>query len=550
MHKPLALSFLLAAAPALFAQSLTEKIDVSLVNVDVTVTSHGAPARGLTRDDFEVLEDGVAQNVTHFYAIENAREKTTAAPQQVAATQAAQPSPVDERFRRKVLVIIDNRHMSVHNRDVALRNLEKFINESFATGSYDFSIAMIGDGPHMLLPLTSDKEKIHGALAEIRDVVAGRAMRDTYKLENRTARVVDAAGSMSGRISAVGSMTNTTLDSLVEQSNRMQSSIDARTTYQGILEIARSFANTSGRKIMLLMTGGFGFDENPLKSSNPARSVQQNSGENTIRSLLVREANASDVSISVIDTEGLTPTNFGADVMTNDLPHGGFDGATFGSVNTGSSPANFYWVAQQTGGQNFTGNFIDKSLRDFDVASSNFYSLAYTPAHGDDGKYHSITVRLKKPGPYKLSYRSGYSSLPVEEQLNRAMHSAMSVEMQPSSIPVDLTTGPVKAGDAAGSVLVPLYTQVAAKQLQFVPGNDGSIARVDFFLSVFTESGHLVRTFRAVREARAKNGTENDGNFIESHALRLKKGAPYRVVVAVHDQVSDAVGIRSTTVRF
>jgi VWFA-related protein len=552
MHKPLILSFLVAAAPALFAQSLTEKIDVSLVNVDVTVTSHGAPARGLTRDDFEVLEDGVAQNVTHFYAIENAREKTAASPEAATAqtAQTAPPAPRDERFRRKVLVIIDNRHMSVHNRDVALRNLEKFINESFATGSYDFSIAMIGDGPHMLLPLTSDKERIHGALVQIRDVVAGRAMRDTYKLENRTARIIDAVGSSSGRIGSVGSMRDPSLDALVEQSNRMQSSIDAQTTYEGILEIARSFANTSGRKIMLLMTGSFGFEENPLRSSDPDLSMQQNAGQTKIRSLLVREANASDVSISVIDTEGLTPSNFEADIMTNDLPQKGFGGATFGSVNTGSSPANFYWVAQQTGGQNFTGNFVDKSLRDFDLASSNFYSLAYKPNHADDGRYHAITVRLKKPGPYKLSYRSGYSSLPVEDQLDRAMHSAMSVEMQPSSIPVDLTTGAAKAGDAAGSVLVPVYAQVSAKELQFVPGNDGSIARVDFFLSVFTESGRLVRTFRAVREARAKNGTEGDGNFIESHALRLKKGAPYRVVVAVHDQVSDAVGIRSTTVRF
>src|SRR4051812_17413546 len=97
---------LLAAAGLLSAQSLTEKIDVSLVNVDVTVTSHGAPARGLTRDDFEVLEDGVLQNVTHFYAIENAREKTAAAEQPAVAgtPAAAQPSPRDERFRRKVLV--------------------------------------------------------------------------------------------------------------------------------------------------------------------------------------------------------------------------------------------------------------------------------------------------------------------------------------------------------------------------------------------------------------------------------------------------------------
>jgi VWFA-related protein len=538
------------AVANLNAQSLTEKVDVSLVNVDVTVTSHGAPARGLTRDDFEVLEDGVPQNVTHFYAIENAREKTAAQPAVTGTPAAARTPPQPERFRRKVLVIIDNRHISIHNRDVALRNLEKFINESFATGSYDFSIAMIGDGPHMLLPLTSDKERIHEALTQIRDAAAGRAMRDLYKMENRTARMINEVGAASTRVGSVGSQRTPSLDSLIQASDRMQSSIDAETTYESILEIARSFANTSGRKIMLLMTSGFGIEENPLKSADPALSMQQNMGQSKIRSALVREANASDVSISVIDTEGLTPLNFGPDVMTNDVPKSDFGGRTFGAMESSSSTAGFYWVARHTGGQSFTGNFVDKSLRDFDVASSNFYSLAYTPPHGDDGKYHSITVRLKKTGPYHLSYRTGYSSLPVEEQLDRAMHSAMSVELQPSSIPVNLTTGPVEAGDAAGSVLVPVHAQVSAKELQFVPGNDGSIARVDFFLSVFTDGGRLVRTFRTVREARAKNGTENDGNFIESHALRLKKGAPYRVVVAVHDQVSDAVGIRSATVRF
>src|SRR6476659_905422 len=108
MRKPLVLFFAVAAATSLFAQSLTEKIDVSLVNVDVTVTAHGTPARGLTRDDFEVLDDGVPQNITHFYAIENAREKPAAAEQPAVAVTpaAAQPSPRDERFRRKVLVII------------------------------------------------------------------------------------------------------------------------------------------------------------------------------------------------------------------------------------------------------------------------------------------------------------------------------------------------------------------------------------------------------------------------------------------------------------
>src|SRR5436305_14002047 len=107
-HGSLFVCLLLAAAGSLQAQSLTEKIDVSLVNVDVTVTSHGAPARGLTRDDFEVLEDGVPQNISHFYTIENARENArekTAAQQPGAAgiAAAAQPPARDERFPRTAL---------------------------------------------------------------------------------------------------------------------------------------------------------------------------------------------------------------------------------------------------------------------------------------------------------------------------------------------------------------------------------------------------------------------------------------------------------------
>src|SRR3954449_6924015 len=157
---------LLAAAGSLQAQSLTEKIDVSLVNVDVTVSSHGAPARGLTADDFEVTEDGVPQKITHFYTIENARDNAPAASPAPAAavTAATQPDTADERFRRRVMVIVDNRHITRHDRDVALAKLEQFMNEHFQEGSYDWSLGMITDRARLLLPLTSDKTRIHAAL--------------------------------------------------------------------------------------------------------------------------------------------------------------------------------------------------------------------------------------------------------------------------------------------------------------------------------------------------------------------------------------------------
>ncbi len=545
----LATIIVLAVAGIGVAQNLTEKIDVSLVNVDVTVTSHGAPARGLTRDDFEVLEDGVPQVITNFYAIENAREKAT--PTTPSASEAAQPASSDARFRRKVLVIIDNRHMSFHNRDVALSKLEQFIRDRFDSGSYDWSIAMIGERAHLLLPLTSDKERIHGALAEIRNAAAGRTIRETFKLENRSVPIIPDTNVEWIRQAPNG---DGGLNALIERSNRFQAAADAGTTYQGILEVARSFANTPGRKILLLLTGGFDDQENALFSVDPALSVQHNAGLGKLRSWLVREANASDVSVSVVDVEGLVPNNIGADVAGG-LGGRNLNGAEFASMNAGlrvgggGSPGSFYWIARQTGGQSFTGNYIDKSLRDFDLASSNFYSLAYRPTHPEDKEYHSITVRLKRPGRSTLSYRNGYSSLPVEEQIDRAMRSAMAAEMQPSAISLSITTG-TAAADIPGAVLVPFAATVSARDLQFVPIAHGSMARVDIFVSVFSESGQLIRTFRTVQEAHAQTGTEGEGNFVASNALRLRKGVAYRLVVAVHDQVSDAVAINSKVVRF
>jgi VWFA-related protein len=530
------LSFLmLAGASTLFAQQpLVEKIDVSLVNIDVTVTSHGGPARGLTRDDFEVLEDGVPQTITNFYTIENAKEKTAAASSQSPAAAVVPPAPA-ERFRRNVLVIIDNRHLSFHNRDVALRKLEQFINDRFDSGTYDWSIAIISDTAHLLLPPTSDKERIHATLALIRDMVAGKTIRDAHTFENQIAPIIPTASLDSVTVNAAG---NSGLDRLIAQSNRMQSAADAATTYTSILDVSRSFATAPGRKIILVLTGGFFDQDDALTSLEPSLSTGYNATLAQLRTWLVHEANASDVSISVIDAEGLIPTNVGAD---SHGPGGGVAGST--------SPGSFYWIARQTGGQSFTGNFVDKSLRDFETSSSNFYSLAYRPSHPEDGKYHGIVVRLKQPGHYLLSYRSGYSSIPVEDQLDRAMQSLMSVEIQPSSIPVTLTTGAVTA-EPRGSVLVPVFAALQAKELQFVPTGDGSVARIDFFVSLFNDDGRLVRTFRTVREAHAAAGSEGEGKFVESHALRLRKGRPYRIVVAVHDQVSDAVGIKSQTVRF
>ena len=54
---------------------LVESIDVRVINVDVVVTDKkGNPINGLTKDDFEVLENGVAKPISNFYEVQGKRD--------------------------------------------------------------------------------------------------------------------------------------------------------------------------------------------------------------------------------------------------------------------------------------------------------------------------------------------------------------------------------------------------------------------------------------------------------------------------------------------
>jgi VWFA-related protein len=548
MRRFLILLFTVAAAAPLSAQSITEKIDVSLVNVDVTVTSHGAPARGLSAGDFEILEDGVPQKITHFYAIENARDNAPAAsPAPSAAATVAQPDTPDERFRRRVLVIVDNRHITRHDRDAALGKLEQFMNEHFQEGSYDWSLAMITDRARLLLPLTSDKTRIHAALVTVRNAMAGRPVGNMALMDDRLARPATGlnmtddenlrwagatiAGADSGASAANG---------LVEEANRFEEAGDLAKTYGAIMELTRSFATLPGRKIVLLLTDAFGDESNPLAFGSSPAVGRASSASVILRQRVVHDVNASDASIYVIGTAGLKPVNIGADGAGGQAYKNAFEGMSPGAGTRGGS---IYWLAHETGGEVFTGNRIDQSLRSFNETSSNFYSLAYRPPHGEDGKYHRISVSVKRAGRYMLAYRSGYSSLPVGTQLQRAMVSSAAADMQRSTIPVTLVTGIVK--ETNGVAMVPIFVKVPAKSLQFIPSGREALAVVEVFISVFNQDGRLIANFATSREAHAATGTEASGDFIEQDSLKLRRSAAYKIVVAVHDQTTDAVGITS-----
>ena len=538
----------LLCASTIHAQS-SESIDVRVVNVDVTVTSKGAPVSGLTRDDFEIFEDGKPQKITNFYASETRRAVTVAAP---VANTAAAPAAVaepdqDPRFRRKVLVLVDNHHSTRHSRDKALRELEAMITDRFH-GDYEWSIGVIGRGVTLVLPLSSDKKAIHEALEIIRN--SGTRSEGKATFAGATDR---EAGTLSHiEIQKAGW---TPFDADFEQrlsesdaADAAEQAISAKFTAPAYLDAVRGFASTSGRKIVLLLTGDPGFndlDPVPQSSGGGGMAFRPNGfgpgadkfwnnqrGIEEVRRSIIQEANASDVSFYIWNVEGLTPMN---------------------ELGVGSRPVTntsaVFWIAKETGGRLVTGNDAARAVQEFDTASSTFYSLGYSPAHPDDGKYHTISVRLTRKGDYGLEYRSGYRGSPSAVQLERAMKSPTAAAMQEGEMPVTLEMGtPETAGN---EVTVPIAVKLPFRAVQFLPGKSGVAANLMVYVSVFNDVGkNLVATSIPLTPGFRSGSPDLNGMMVYRNAIKLRKGERHRVVVAVRDVVTDSIGMATEVVRF
>jgi len=548
-------------AVGVLAQTLTQKIEVRVVNVDVVVTgSDGMPVRGLTKDDFQLFEDGKPQPIMNFYSVTDVAAAAPAAVASAPTTAAAAPStplragfaaaatPDAPRFRRKVLVLIDNNHITPYNRNVALQKLEDFIDDRFRGGEYDWSIAAVGTRVGIVMPLTSDKARIHATLDAIRKLGADRKSPGFQQMDEpnlRSDQLRDAD------LQALR-VANTARLGFSQDMDDQERYLQARYTTRAIVDAARGFAGASGKKIVLLLTDDPGLNDIDISSfGGPNTAIMQrdlfprNGGNGSmevaaelskLRERLVEEANASNVSFYVMNVAGLKPAE---DAQT--------------SAAGGRGPTNNaagFFIAEQTGGKMMPGNNPIESLKTFETASSNYYSLGFHPAHEDDGKYHKLTVKLTKAGNYKVQHRAGYSNVPDEAQLARALQSEITIPVENSSLPLTLVTEAPEPQREKDIVLVPFRAKMPIDKLQFLPAGDKWKATVDIYVSVFDEHGKNIVLKRFTTSAVAATANPDpSGMFVYRNGVLMRKGPNQRLVVALRDQTTEAVGMADTVVK-
>lgn len=154
------------------AQAPTFRGGVSLVTTDVIPRNDGGRfVPDLTRDDFTVLEDGVAQDIAFFSLVHGGRTYTLVAPPAPPTPEgiilpAAPRRPVNDIAGRVVLIFVDDLHFEAEYTPHVRRLIETLTTTLLHDGDM---IAMISSGPSSLeVPLTYDRKLVASAASRVR----------------------------------------------------------------------------------------------------------------------------------------------------------------------------------------------------------------------------------------------------------------------------------------------------------------------------------------------------------------------------------------------
>jgi hypothetical protein len=184
-------------------------------------------------------------------------------------------------------------------------------------------------------------------------------------------------------------------------------------------------------------------------------------------------------------------------------------------------------MADATGGEPyFNRNDLDAAMQEAIETGADYYSLAYvTPLSGHDGKYHTIDVKVDRPGLH-LQFRPGYTAVDVaapqqhsadaspEASIKRELLAGMVHGQAPSTqllfdVRVTPSNDPAKPGDpqVIGSlnptvkhlhlVRYDLAFSLAPDQLSLLEAPDGRRkGSVEFGLAAYDGEGKMLNTIQ------------------------------------------------------
>jgi VWFA-related protein len=495
-----------------------EQAEVHLVLVDAVVTGKGdRPVQGLTKDRFTLRIDGNRADISTFE--DHCPAPAPAPAEQVVPTTpsiavpgggAGAPEAGASPDPRRVVLYFDLPHLSPPGAARSVRAARRYLEAAGAEGAR-YMVVAYGPDVRILSPFTSDKDRILAALDRVTENGVtydegpmARATNIYQLLEIRC--LVAALDPMTGECQPQSARAR--------EMAREEESI-ARKSLDALRATLVSMGGVPGRKALVFFTETLRDEPGSyylsIAGTNPGR--EQISIATDFRAA-VAEANAASVSFYPVFAPGLddasdtqiafpmrgtgagvirpptaavssppsAPGNWG---MTGSPPAKRMHPPTVGEAQIQADAAALGFnvsIAAETGGRHL-GRTNDLSLI-FPIVrdeTSCYYVLSYAPPLREDGKRHSIDLRVEGKG-LAVRSRQYYVDYGPGERAERRMQTALAVPGAFRDLGVTIDAFALGRSKAGRQVIVEASVpaaDIARSAAGLGPGDDAAGVKIE-----------------------------------------------------------------------
>jgi len=531
-----------------------EPLRVPLVNVEVIVTDgDGEPIPGLSKQDFEVLEDGEPMAITHLFA-------ATGQSMQTDAGGERSSDPRIPQHDLHLALFVDDSNVNSRHRASVLRHLQEFLKQPLPPNIKTILVRFDGRF-HVESEFSDRTDQLIAAI----DRIQGQASRNLSRQGEALVRRMQSAASAppmriqsnqsrllspsSGGVDKMAAIMNANFVPEIHAYASAQF-IRNRDSLQGLAEFVRYLRGIPGHKAVLWvggleMRGGENLfrtwqelfpAEADRQGMNPMRESIQYDMTQELRDL-VHHANSHRVSFYTLGSLGARIIT-SVEYDTHTLETSGRPGSSGHQDVQGGKEA-LAMMSELTGGRTLMDNAdLGRQLAEVAADLGSYYSLAYTPPSPGDGEYHKITVNLRREGT-RLRYRQGYRDVGGEDRMAaRTLTAAMlGVAANPLGIGLECQQQEFRED---GTYLVPVMVRIPIGDLVLMPEGENHAARISLFSVVRDERGRLSDVHeRAYPIAIANNqllsAVAQRAEFVVGMVLRE---GPHRIAVSIRDDRS------------
>lgn len=456
-------------------------VDVRVVNVEVVVEDKdGIRVSGLQPSDFRLLVDGQDVPIDYFTEVRGGEAIAAVAPlsDDQNAPKAVPALDSGSAVGTSYLVFVDDFFSIKRDRDLVLRSLSA---QAAALGPNDRMAVVSYDGKRleMLTSWASNVSTLERAFRAAMERPAFGLQRQTeLRLAVRDAQLSRSSRSGFDR-GVLGRVELPVRDFVERLGEQVERSIDAASS------ALRGFASPPGRKVMLLLSGGWPLEPSqtvvaPGQLAIPERDLP---GGPKLFQPLADTANLLGYTIYPVDVPGLEGDgDIAADATVDDR-----------DLSVGSSrdkeqevQAALFFLARQTGGKALVNSKRDQVFTTVASDTRSYYWLGFTPQRKGDDKRHRVEVELHRKG-YRVRTRENFEDSSRRRELNNVVESALLFGNPPSSRSLAVEVGrPTKSGRL---LRVPLTVQVPIDEITLVTVGEQRLGEMELRVAALDEAG-------------------------------------------------------------